>query len=153
AYIAAQLIGAAVGVMVANLMFSLPPVNISAHLRSGPGLWLGELVATFGLLLVIFGVGRTGRHTIVPFAVGAYITGAYFFTSSTSFANPAVTVGRTLSDTFAGISPASVPAFITAELFGAAIAWLAIRYLHPEARDISAIVVVPHPSDSETAKS
>ncbi len=104
-YVVAQVVGAVVGVALANLMFSLPVISISTHLRSGPGLWLGEVVASFGLLLVIFGVVRSGRGGMAPFAVGAYITGAYFFTSSTSFANPAVTLARTLSDTFAGITP------------------------------------------------
>lgn len=151
AYIAAQLGGAVAGVIVANLMFSLAPVTISAHLRSGPGLWLGEFVATFGLVLVIFGVARSGRNAVVPFAVGAYITGAYFFTSSASFANPAVTVARTLSNTFAGISPRSVALFVVAELCGGAAAWLAIRFLHPDARQISDVVVVPHGSSAKEA--
>ncbi len=133
-----------VGVIVANLMFSRAPVSVSTHLRFGPGLWLGELVATFGLLLVIFGVSRSGRSAVVPFAVGAY-----FFTSSTSFANPAVTLGRTLSNTFAGISPASVAPFIAAELCGGAAAWLAIKFLHPDAREIAEVVVVPHRSIPE----
>lgn len=146
AYIAAQMGGAVIGVVVANLMFSLAPVTMSQHARVGPGLWLGEVVATFGLLLVIFGVARSGRSAVVPFAVGAYITGAYFFTSSTSFANPAVTVARMLSNTFAGISPGSVAPFIAAELCGGAIAWLAIRYLHPDAREIAEVVIVPHQS-------
>src|SRR5438128_2270578 len=104
----------AVGVVLGNLMFSLPAVTLATHVRSSPGLWLGEVVATFGLLLVVFGVVRSGRGAAAPFAVGAYITGAYFFTSSTSFANPAVTLARALSDTFAGIAPGSVPPFIVA---------------------------------------
>jgi arsenate reductase len=149
AYVAAQLIGAGIGVVIANLMFSLAPVSLSTHVRSGDGLWLSEVVATFGLLLVIFGVARSGRSTVVPFAVGAYITGAYFFTSSTSFANPAVTLARTLSNTFSGISPASVAPFILAEGCGALIAWVTIRYLHPDARQIAEVVVVPHGSISE----
>jgi glycerol uptake facilitator-like aquaporin len=151
AYIAAQVGGAVVGVIVANLMFSLAPVSISVHLRTGAGLWLGEFVATFGLVLVIYGVARSGRTAVVPFAVGAYITGAYFFTSSASFANPAVALARTLSNTFAGICPASVPLFIVAELCGGAGAWLAIRFLHPDARKISDVVVVPHGSPAEEA--
>jgi glycerol uptake facilitator-like aquaporin len=153
AYITAQIGGAVVGVIVANLMFSLAPVSLSVHLRSGPGLWLGEVVATFGLLLVIFGITRSGRSTVVPFAVGAYITGAYFFTSSTSFANPAVTLARALSNTFSGISPGSVAPFIVAEVCGASIAWVAIRYLHPDARQIAEVVVVPHGSISEETTS
>src|SRR5205807_5606354 len=96
---------------VANLMFDLPAVTLSHHTRSTGGLWLGEVVATFGLLMVILGVVRSGRASTAPFAVGGYIAAAYWFTSSTSFANPAVTVGRTLTDTFAGIRPSSAPAF------------------------------------------
>jgi arsenate reductase len=142
AYIAAQLGGAAAGVVVANLMFSLPAVTVSAHVRSGGGLWLSEVVATFGLLLVIFGLVRSRRPSAVPVAVGAYITAAYFFTASTSFANPAVAVARMLSNTFSGISPGSVAPFIAAELGGAAIAFLAIRALHPRANASPAAVVV-----------
>ena len=128
-YVIAQVAGGGVGVIVANLMFSLPAVTVSSHVRSGPGLWLGEVVATFGLLLVVFGVVRSGRTSAAPFAVGAYITGAYFFTSSTSFANPAVTLARTLSDTFAGIAPSSVLPFVVAQLAGAAVACAAVRFL------------------------
>ncbi|HLY63963.1 MAG TPA: MIP/aquaporin family protein, partial [Chloroflexota bacterium] len=117
-YALAQLAGAAVGVVLANLMFGLQPISISTHQRLGPGLWLGEVVATFGLLLTIFGVVRSGRSAVAPVAVGAYITAAYWFTSSTSFANPAVTIARMLSDTFAGISPASVLPFIAAQALG-----------------------------------
>ena len=144
AYVVAQISGAAVGVVLANLMFSLPAVTISTHLRSSPGLWLGEVIATFGLLLVIFGAMRSGRSAVVPFAVGAYIAGAYFFTSSTSFANPAVTVARELTNTFAGISPASVLPFVAAELLGCGLAWLAIVALYPHAREHANAIVVPH---------
>ena len=151
-YITAQVGGAVVGVIVANLMFSRAPVSVSTHLRFGPGLWLGELVATFGLLLVIFGVSRSGRSAVVPFAVGAYITGAYFFTSSTSFANPAVTMARELSNTFAGISPSSVLPFIAAQLIGAALAWLLVSALFPRERDFAHVVVVAHdPAAQEAA--
>lgn len=143
-YLLAQALGAAAGVVIANLMFSLAPVTISQHARSSPGLWLSEVVATLGLLLVIFGIARRGSASATPFAVGAYIGGAYFFTSSTSFANPAVTLGRMLSDTFAGINPGSVPAFVAAQLVGAALAWPAIRFLYPDARHIAEIVVMPH---------
>jgi len=129
-------------VVVANLMFSLPAVTISARARSGGGLWLGEAVATFGLLLVIFGLMRSHRPSAVPVAVGAYITGAYFFTSSTSFANPAVAVARMFSNTFAGISPGSVAPFVAAELVGAAIAFLAIRVLHPPEREAAPVRVL-----------
>ena len=144
AYIGAQLAGGAVGTVVANLMFSLPAVEVSTTARSGGGLWLAEVVATFGLLLVIFGVVRSGRATAAPFAVGAYIGGAYFFTASTSFANPAVTVARTLSDTFAGITPASAPAFVAAQLAGAALAIAAVRVLYPAVAEVAPDVVVPH---------
>jgi glycerol uptake facilitator-like aquaporin len=143
-YIFAQVAGAGVGVISGNLMFSLPAVSISTHVRSSPGLWLGEVIATFGLLLVIFGVVRSGHAAAAPFAVGAYITGAYFFTSSTSFANPAVTLARTLSDTFAGIAAGSVLPFIVAQLVGAALACATVRFLWPQAADASDIVVVPH---------
>ncbi len=144
AYVAAQFAGAAVGVILANLMFSLPAVTISTHVRSSPGLWLSEAIATFGLLLVIFGAVRSSRAGVVPFAVGAYITGAYFFTSSTSFANPAVTVARQLSNTFAGISPGSVLPFIAAQLIGAGLAWLFVSLLFPRERDVAHDVVVAH---------
>jgi arsenate reductase len=143
-YVLAQLVGAAIGVIIANLMFALPAVTISTHVRSSPNLWLGEIVATFGLLLVVFGLTRTGRGAAAPFAVGAYITGAYFFTSSTSFANPAVTLARTLSDTFAGIAPTSVVAFIVAQLVGAALACCVVRVLWPHIEERARDVVVPH---------
>jgi arsenate reductase len=148
--IVAQILGAIVGVVLANLMFSLPPISISTHLRDGPGLWLGEVVATFGLLLVIFGVVRSGRAGAAPFAVGAYITGAYFFTSSTSFANPAVTIARTLSDTLAGIAPVSVVPFIVAQIVGALIACTVVRFLWPHVAEVASELVVPHAGlDSE----
>src|SRR5438552_4073227 len=125
-------------------MFALSAITISTHARSSANLWLGEIVATFGLLLVVFGLTRTGRGAAAPFAVGAYITGAYFFTSSTSFANPAVTLARTLSDTFAGIAPASVFPFIVAQLAGAVLACVTVRVLWPLAEDLGRDVVVPH---------
>ena len=143
-YIGAQFAGAVAGVIAANLMFSLPAVTISSHARSSPGLWFGEAIATLGLLLVIFGAVRTQRAGIVPFAVGAYITGAYFFTSSTSFANPAVAVARELSNTFAGISPGSVLPFIGAELVGAALAWVVISVLYPREYEVAGVVLLPH---------
>lgn len=138
-YVVAQTIGACVGAVVANVMFELPAIDFSTKTRSSPALWLSEVVATIGLLLVINGCVRSGRAAAVPFAVGAWIGGAYFFTSSTSFANPAVTVARTLSDTFAGIKPSSAPAFIVCQLFGAAIAVALIRLFYPhttEAPDV-----------------
>lgn len=120
-YIAAQLIGAVIGVWAAHLMFELPLWQFSLTQRTGIGQWLGETIATFGLLLTIFGcAART--PTALPYAVGLYITSAYWFTASTSFANPAVTIARSLSDTFAGIAPSSVFAFIAAQLLGAALA-------------------------------
>jgi glycerol uptake facilitator-like aquaporin len=147
AYVVAQVLGAVAGVIIANLMFSLPAVSVSGHVRGGPGLWLGEIVATFGLLLVVFGLTRAGRSAAAPFAVGAYITGAYFFTSSTSFANPAVTLARALSDTFAGIAPASVVPFVLAQFVGAGLACATVRVLWPRAEDLGQDVVVPHESD------
>jgi glycerol uptake facilitator-like aquaporin len=144
AYVVAQVAGAGLGVVVANLMFSLPAVSIASRTRSGSGLWLGEVVATFGLILVVFGVARSGRTRAAPFAVGAYITGAYFFTSSTSFANPAVTLARALSDTFAGIAPASILPFIGAQLAGTVVACAVVRALWPRVDHASDVVVVPH---------
>ncbi len=149
AYIAAQLAGAALGVIIANVMFALPAVSISTHRRAGGGLWLSEVVATFGLLLVIFGIARSGRTAAAPFAVGTYITGAYFFTSSTSFANPAVTVARTLSDTFAGIAPLSVLPFVAARLAGTVVACAVVRLLWPQVDEVADDVVVPHEAVSE----
>jgi arsenate reductase len=149
-YIVAQLVGGAVGAVVANLMFSLPAVELSTRTRSSPGLWLGEVVATFGLLLVIFGITRTGRGHTAAFAVGAYIGAAYWFTSSTSFANPAATLARTLTNTFAGIAPAGVPAFLLAQLLGAALAVAAVKVLHPHTDHADDDVVVPHTTDDTT---
>ncbi len=136
-YVIAQTVGACFGAVVANLMFELPAINLSTKDRSSPALWLSEVVATIGLLLVIQGCVRTGRARAVPFAVGAWIGGAYFFTSSTSFANPAVTVARTLSDTFAGIAPSSAPMFIVMQLIGAGIAFGLVRlfYPHPQVEE------------------
>lgn len=127
-YLAAQVFGAIVGVWAAHLMFELPVWQFATHVRSGPGQWLAEAVATFGLLLTIFGcVARTPAAT--AYAVGLYITAAYWFTASTSFANPAVTIARSLSDTFAGIAPSGVVAFIVAQLIGAALATALARWL------------------------
>ena len=130
-YIVAQVIGGCLGAMLANLMFDLPAVELSTTDRSSPALWLSEVVATVTLLLLIQGCVRTGRASVIPFAVGAWIGGAYWFTSSTSFANPAVTVARTLSDSFAGIAPSSVPMFIVMQLIGAVIAFGLIRLFYP----------------------
>jgi len=131
-YIGAQLAGGCAGAIIANLMFELPAVQLATKDRISSATFLAEVVATFGLLTVIFGVVRSGRLIAVPVAVAGYIGAAYWFTSSTSFANPAVTVARTLSDTFAGIRPASAPGFIAAQLLGAALAVLAARVLFPE---------------------
>ncbi|WAH95932.1 aquaporin [Arthrobacter sp. MMS18-M83] len=131
ALIAAQFAGGLAGTVIANLMFGLDAVTLSTHERAGTGLWLGEIIATVGLFLVIFGTVRSGRAERVAFAVGGYITAAYWFTSSTSFANPAVTVARTITDTFAGIAPASAPAFILAQLLGGAAGFFLIRALYP----------------------
>jgi arsenate reductase len=130
-YIAAQIAGGCLGAVVANVMFDLPAVDWSTKDRSSAALWLSEIVATAGLLLVIHGCVRSGRADVVAVAVGVWIGGAYFFTSSTSFANPAVTIARTLSDSFAGIAPASAPMFILMQLIGAAVAVVLIRFLYP----------------------
>ena len=129
----AQVSGGALGAVVANLMFDLPAVSISQHPRTGPGLWLGEVVATFGLLLVVFGAIHAGRPERVAYAVGGYIAAAYWFTSSTSLANPAVTLARMFSDTFAGIAPASVLPFVAAQLAGGVLAAPVLRVLYPVA--------------------
>jgi glycerol uptake facilitator-like aquaporin len=131
-YIGAQVVGGCLGAMLANLMFELPVIELSTKDRSSPALWLSEIIATVGLLLVIHGCVRTGRANVVAFAVGIWIGGAYWFTSSTSFANPAVTIARTLSDTFTGIEPSSAPMFILMQLVGAAIAYGLIRLLYPD---------------------
>jgi glycerol uptake facilitator-like aquaporin len=131
AYIAAQLGGAGVGVVTAHLMFELPIVSVSSHARSGGGQILSEFVATFGLLLVIWATSRQ-RPAATPFTVAAYIASAYWFTASTSFANPAVTLARAASDTFAGIRPADVPGFVVAQLLGAATATRLCRWLIPK---------------------
>jgi glycerol uptake facilitator-like aquaporin len=115
--------------MLANLMFGLAAVSISTHERASGGLWLGEVVATLGLVLVIFGTVRSGREGSVAFAVGGYITAAYWFTSSTSFANPAVAIARMFSDSFAGIAPSSVPMFVLMQLLGGAVAFGLVRAL------------------------
>ncbi|MCH6471798.1 aquaporin [Sinomonas terrae] len=131
ALIVAQFVGGLLGTVVANLMFGLDAVALSSHARTGPGLWLGEVVATVGLLLVVFGTVRSGRADRVAFAVGGYIAAAYWFTSSTSFANPAVTLARTLTNTFAGIAPASAPWFVVSQLVGGALGFVLVRYLYP----------------------
>jgi glycerol uptake facilitator-like aquaporin len=131
ALVIAQFAGGAGGALVANLMFNLDAVTLSTHHRDGSGVLVGEVVATFGLVLVIFGTLRSGRPDRVAYAVGGYILAAYWFTSSTSFANPAVTVARTLSNTFAGIAPASVGLFVLMQLLGGALGYVVIRILYP----------------------
>ena len=129
-YVVAQVVGALLGVAVAHLMFAKPIYEVSTHARNGFPQAFSEAVATFGLLMVIWGCSR--RHAkVVAFAVGAYITGAYWFTASTSFANPAVTIARTLTDTFAGIRPVDAPGFIFAQVIGAAAATMVFRWLVP----------------------
>ncbi|MEV6304558.1 aquaporin [Actinoplanes sp. NPDC051861] len=135
-YAAAQTTGAITGSILANLMFGLAPVTFSAKDRAAGHLWLGEVVAVAGLLLLIFALGRSGRAAVAPAAVGAYIGAAYWFTSSTSFANPAVTIGRAFTDTFAGIAPASVPGFVIAQLAGLIIGAGLVLALYPTARPI-----------------
>lgn len=142
-YICAQVAGAFAGVAVANVMFSEPVFFASRHTRQGGAQLFSEFIATFGLLAVIWGCARR-RSSAVPFAVGAYITAAYWFTASTSFANPAVTLARSMSDTFAGIRPADVPGFIVAQLLGAAAATALFRWLIPRLPEAASSVVVPH---------
>jgi glycerol uptake facilitator-like aquaporin len=143
-YIAAQLVGAFGGVAAAHLMFGEAVFSASRHIRAGGAQMFSEFVATFGLLCVIWGCARL-RSSAVPFAVGAYITGAYWFTASTSFANPAVTLARSASDTFAGIRPTDVPGFIVAQLAGAAVATALFRWLALSLPKDAAAVVISHP--------
>lgn len=133
-YLAAQVVGAFLGVAAAHLMFELPILSVSTHARAGAGQWFSEAVATFGLLAVIWSVSRR-RPAAAPYAVGAYITAAYWFTASTSFANPAVTLARSATDSFAGIRPADAPAFIAAQVVGAALATLLFQWLVPARTD------------------
>jgi glycerol uptake facilitator-like aquaporin len=142
-YVTAQVAGGCGGAIIANLMFELPAINTSDRHRSSGALWLSEIVATVGLLLVIHGCVRSGRANHVAFAVGVWIGGAYWFTSSTSFANPAVTIARTLTDTFAGIRPSSVPVFVLAQCAGASAAVALARFLHPTLSDEAERIVVP----------
>jgi arsenate reductase len=148
-YVIAQVSGAITGVVVANAMFDLPLVEWSTKDRSAGHLVFADGVATLGLLLVIFGVVRSGRPGVAAFAVGGYIAGAYYFTSSTSFANPAVTVARAFSDTFAGIDPASVPGFVVAQLVATAVAIGLIRLVYPDVASVADQVVVPHDTTVE----
>jgi glycerol uptake facilitator-like aquaporin len=143
-----QIVGGIGGAMTAHVMFGLPLVSVSHHIRSGPAQVFSEFVATFGLLSVIWGCARL-RSTIVPFAVGSYITAAYWFTASTSFANPAVTIARSLSDTFSGIRPIGCAAFLLAQLAGAVVATLLFRWLVPSLRQQAENVVLPHAGERE----
>jgi glycerol uptake facilitator-like aquaporin len=144
-YLPAQVAGCVTGAVAANLMFAQAAVSISAKQRASGPHALSEVIATAGLLLVIFALGRTGRASTAPAAVGAYIGAAYWFTASTSFANPAITVGRMFSDTFAGIAPSSAPLFIAAQLGGGIAGVLLIRFLYPSPSPAQAAgAVVPH---------
>ncbi len=151
AYAPAQVAGCITGAITANLMYGRAAVSISTHHRVTGGHLVSEIIATLGLLLVIFALSRTHRGASAAAAVGAYIGAAYFFTSSTSFANPAITIGRMLSDTFAGIAPASAPGYIAAQALGGLVAVAAIRALYPSltAADAAA-VVTPHPREPTT---
>ncbi|GAA1142909.1 MIP/aquaporin family protein [Kribbella jejuensis] len=144
AYLPAQVGGGIAGAILANLMYGEPAVSWSTTHRSAGHLYIGETVATAGLILLIFTLAATGRAAIAPLAVGAYIGAAYWFTSSTSFANPAVTIGRAFSDTFAGISPSSVPGFITFQILGAIIGAALVAVLYPGAGKAADEVVTPH---------
>ena len=133
-YAVAQTVGGCIGAITANLMFDLDAINISQKVRSGSGILVSEVVATIGLLVVIYGTIRAQRANLVPFTVAAWITGAYFFTSSTSLANPAVTIARSLSNTFAGIAPESVPMFVLMQLIGAMMAVAIIKFIFGESQ-------------------
>ena len=154
AYVPAQIAGCITGAIAANVMFALAAVSISTTHRASGAHLFAEVVATLGLLLVIFSLARTGRAHAAPAAVGAYIGAAYWFTSSTSFANPAISVGRIFSDTFAGIAPASVPGFVVAQLVGGAVAIAVIRTLYPGVTPaVAADVVLPHDRGAEPRRS
>jgi len=142
AYLPAQIAGCALGAIVANVMFSLTAISISTDHRASAAHAFSEVIATGGLVLVIFSLARTKRSSITPAAVGAYIGAAYFFTSSASFANPAITVGRTLSNTFAGIAPASVPTYVVAQVVGGLAAILVVRVLYPDVTPEDAATVL-----------
>ncbi|HEY1643118.1 MAG TPA: MIP/aquaporin family protein [Streptosporangiaceae bacterium] len=145
AYLPAQVAGCSAGAVAANLMFASAAVSISAKDRATPAHFLSEVIATLGLILVIFALARSGRARSAPAAVGAYIGAAYFFTSSASFANPAITAGRMFSDSFAGIAPSSAPAYIGAQVLGGALAIAVIRALYPRLTpEQAASIVVPH---------
>ncbi|GAA2339469.1 MIP/aquaporin family protein [Dactylosporangium salmoneum] len=148
-YVVAQTAGAIAGAVLADLMFKLPAVDFSDKHRTGSDLWLGEVVATAGLLLLIFALARSGRAAVAPAAVGAYIGAAYWFTSSTSFANPAVTIGRAFTDTFAGIAPSSVPGFIVAQIAGLAVGVGLLLALYPSVGSAAGDVIVHRSEPSQ----
>ncbi len=148
AYTVAQILGGIGGALLANIMFGLPAVQISHHDRATPGLWVGEIVATAGLVAIILSLARTGRAALSAAAVASWIGTAYWFTSSTSFANPAVTIARIFSDTFAGISPTFVPLFILFQILGSALGAGLALLLYPDAPAAAQDVVVPHAAPS-----
>ncbi|MEV0267953.1 aquaporin [Hamadaea sp. NPDC050747] len=153
AYVGAQVSGAISGAILANLMFGLRAVSWSTTTRTTPHLWIGETVATSGLILLIFVLVRTHRTQYAPAAVGAYIGAAYWFTSSTSFANPAVTIGRVFTDTFAGISPASILGFIAFQVVGAVIGLLLVGVLYPQRQTVSGDTAAIEPATERAAAS
>jgi arsenate reductase len=151
-YLPVQVIGCIGGALVANLMFSKAAVSLSTHHRATPAHFLSEVVATLGLILVIFALARSGRSLSAPAAIAAYIGAAYFFTSSTSFANPAITIGRMFSNTFSGIAPSSVPSFIAAQVVGGILALLVIKLLYPDITKAEAAdIIVPHGIATESS--
>jgi len=151
AYITAQLIGGIAGAVLANAMFDLAPLHTATTTRAGAGLWLGEVVATAGLIAVIFALARTGRAGLSAVTVAGWIGAAYWFTSSTSFANPAVTVGRMFSDTFAGIAPGSAPGFVIAQLIGALLGASLVAALYPDVSHATDDAVAPQVKSPLTA--
>ena len=153
AYIPAQVAGGIGGAVLADAMFAEPLVRWSTHDRSAGHLWLGEIVATAGLVLLIFGLARTGRAHLAPVLVASFIGAAYWFTSSTSFANPAVTIGRTFSDTFAGIAPASVAPFVAAQLVGAVAGLVLVAVVFGTRASAVGPAVVPAPAEPDLAPS
>jgi arsenate reductase len=153
AYLPAQVAGCILGAITANAMFALSAVSISTHHRASPAHAFAEIIATSGLILIIFALARTKRSTITPAAVGAYIGAAYFFTSSASFANPAISIGRMFSNTFAGIAPASVAAYVVAQALGGAAAVLVLRTLYPDVTpEDAATVLLPHEQDGRATE-
>lgn len=148
AYLPAQIVGGIAGAVLGNLMYDLPAVSIASTDRSGAHLLLAEVVATAGLVALVFALARTGKAAAAPAAIGAYIGAAFFFTSSTSFANPAVTIGRLFSDTFTGIAPQGVPGFVLAQLVGAAVGAVLVLALYPTAASAAADVVAPQGAES-----